>query len=51
MCAQALSAEMEILAKDLLKIDRSAKKMRELVESPTQRDHDFFAEIERFVNQ
>ena len=49
--AQGLAAEMEILAKDLLKIDRSAKKMRELVEAPTQRDIQFFSEIENFVNK
>ena len=42
---------MEILAKDLLKIDRSAKKMRELIESPTQRDAAFFGEIDTFVTK
>jgi hypothetical protein len=49
--SKGLSAEMEILAKDLLKIDRSAKKMKELIENPSPRDLAFFSEIDIFVTK
>ena len=48
---QGLSAEVEILAKDLLKIDRSAKKMKEVVGVVSDRDEFFYSEVERFVSQ
>ena len=41
---------MEILAKDLLKIDRSAKKMKEVVGVVSDRDEFFYSEVERFVS-
>ncbi len=49
---QGLVAEVEILAKDLLKIDRSAKQMKDaLGDSLAAKDAQFFANVEAFVNE
>ena len=49
---KALSAEVEILAKDLLKIDRAGKKLKRGLEKrseKTERDDAFFILLERYV--
>jgi len=50
---KGLSAEVEVLARDLLKIDRGAKTLKEKAGKeggPSRRDEDFFAAINKFVN-
>eukprot|EP00051_Salpingoeca_urceolata_P007194 m.95448 g.95448 ORF g.95448 m.95448 type:complete len:1713 (-) comp15154_c1_seq2:26-5164(-) len=47
---KGLSAEVEILARDLLKIDKSAKQMQEAIKEPTGTEQKFFTETEYFIN-
>lgn len=50
---QGLSAEVEVLARDLLKIDRGAKTLKEQAAKeggPSRREEEFFAAINKFVN-
>lgn len=43
---------MEVLARDLLKIDRGAKKVRESMKDPlSPLESDFFTEVNKFVNK
>ena len=48
--AQGLLAEVEILAKDLLKIDRSTRALRDTIKVLSPYDEIFFADVEKFVN-
>lgn len=42
---------MEILARDLLKIDRKGKSLREMIKALAPRDEAFFSDVEKFVNK
>ena len=48
---QGVSAEVEILARDLLKIDRGVKKIRDTMKDPSPRDMAFFAGVDKFVSK
>lgn len=48
---KGLSAEVEILAKDLLKIDRAAKKLREGTRGATPELEEFYGKVEKYVTR
>lgn len=49
---KGLAAEVEILARDLLKIDRQAKKLQEGIKGgATPRENKFFSQIDLFVSK
>lgn len=48
---QGLSAEVEVLARDLLKIDRGAKKVKETMKDVSKTEAEFFSEVNAFVSQ